>query len=145
PTTIAQEPVSGTQESTAGRLLLTRLREIGGDAATALPARTFGYTPVVEWYEDVARSPVPSGNCGAPWNNGVKPTVNVGCVRWSTSYDGNSFYLSSIGNGLGLAETFGWTLARNNFYGVVSGSPADPFACDNASLQSTYPCNMPDN
>ncbi|HEY1321521.1 MAG TPA: hypothetical protein VGF32_14790, partial [Streptosporangiaceae bacterium] len=85
PGTLAQEPVSGAQESTAGRLLLKSLQVIGADAATALPSRTFGYTSLPEWYEDVTKSPVPATNCGAPWNNGVKPNINLGCVRWSTT------------------------------------------------------------
>jgi hypothetical protein len=66
-------------------------------------------------------------------------------VLWSQSYAGNSYYLATVSNGLGLQETFAWQLARNNFHGVVSGSPADPHACDNASLQPTFPCNMPDD
>jgi RHS repeat-associated protein len=145
PSTIT-DPVSGTSESAAGSLLLKRLQEIGGDGATSLPARTFGYTTVTEYYEDVTKSPMPSTNCGPSWNNGQKPNINLGCVLWSQSYAGNSSYLNSVGNGLGLQESFAWQLARNNFYGMVSGSsPADPFACDNTSVQSTFPCNMPDN
>jgi YD repeat-containing protein len=66
-------------------------------------------------------------------------------VLWSQSYAGNSSYLSSASNGLGLSESFAWTLARNNFHGVVSGSIADPFACNSSSVQATYPCNMPDD
>jgi RHS repeat-associated protein len=67
-------------------------------------------------------------------------------VLWSQSYPGNSSYLSSVSNGMGLAESFTWALARNNFYGAPSGSsPADPMVCANTSIQSSFPCNMPDN
>jgi hypothetical protein len=140
------DPVSGQQESVPGHLLLAGLQVLGSDGATSLPARTFGYTFVNQYYEDVTKSPLPSSNCGPSWNNGQKPNVNLGCVLWSQSYQGNSWYLSSVSNGLGLSESFSWQLARNNFYGMVSGSsPADPFACNNPSVQSTFPCNMPDN
>jgi hypothetical protein len=50
-------------------------------------------------------------------------------VLWSQSYAGNSSYLSSVSNGLGLAESFTWQLARNNFHGVNGGgtNAANPF------------------
>src|SRR5207302_1155857 len=51
PSTIT-DPVSGAQESVAGRLLLTRLQAIGADGVTAQPARTFGCTQMPEYYED---------------------------------------------------------------------------------------------
>src|SRR5256885_12588719 len=72
PATIT-DPQSGTPESTAGRLGLSRLQVVGGDGMTALPARTFTYTPVVEYYEDSLGLPKPGSNCGPSWNNGITP------------------------------------------------------------------------
>src|SRR5262249_42192402 len=118
---------------------------IGADGTTVLPARTFEYTQVIEYYEDTLGLPRPAGYCGPSWNNGNTPNGHTGCVLWSQSGNGNSSYLSGVSNGLGLAETFSWQLARSNAHGVVSGSPADPFACNNTSLQTTFPCNMPDD
>jgi hypothetical protein len=52
-----------------------------------------------------------------------------------------------VSNGLGLQETFAWQLARNNFHGVNGGggNAQNPYYCNNTSIQSTYPCNMPDD
>jgi RHS repeat-associated protein len=143
PTTVT-EPVTGAAQSTAGGLLLEGLQELGADGVSALPARTFGYSPVFEVYEDSQEAPAP-GVCGPSWNNGITPNGHTGCVMWSQSRFGNSWYLASASNGQGLSESFTWQLARNNFHGVVSGSPADPFACNPTGVQSTYPCNMPDD
>src|SRR5262249_2199702 len=70
PSTIP-DPVSGAQESVAGKLTLTRLTEIGDDASTELPARSFGYTQQTEYYEDTLASPKPAGNCGPAFNTGA--------------------------------------------------------------------------
>ncbi|TMC01608.1 MAG: hypothetical protein E6J41_32670 [Chloroflexi bacterium] len=139
------DPVSGAQESVAGQLLLTRLQEIGADGVAAQPARTFGYQYVPEWYEDSLGAPQPAGNCGPSWNNGQGSHPNPTCLLWSQTFAGTGVYLVSADNGQGLSESFTWALARNNDHGVVSGSAADPMACDNTSVQSTYPCNMPDD
>jgi hypothetical protein len=139
------DPVSGAQESVAGSLLLTRLQVTGSDGATTLPVRAFGYTSVTQYYEDSLGAPTPATNCGPSWNNGITPNGNNKCVLWSQSWPSNSYYLNGVSNGLGLHQDFTWQLARNNFHGVNSGSPADPFVCDNASLAPTYPCNMPDD
>jgi hypothetical protein len=77
PATIT-DPLSGSQESTAGQLLLTRLQEIGADGATALPARTFGYFTLADVYEDTLGAPTPSNNCGFSWNNGNTPNGTPG-------------------------------------------------------------------
>jgi hypothetical protein len=69
PTTIT-DPSTGKQESTSGRLLLTKLRQFGTDGATALPTRTFGYTALTQYYEDTGYHPNPTTNCGPAWNTG---------------------------------------------------------------------------
>jgi hypothetical protein len=75
------DPVTGLLESTAGKLNLTQLVEIGDDygnaAQTALPARTFTYTTIANYYEDASHSPSPSTNCGPWWNKG-----NPGGLRY---------------------------------------------------------------
>jgi len=145
PTTIT-DPATGKQESTAGRLLLTKLREIGDDSTTALPNRTFGYTSVTQYYTDSAYHPNPTtGNCGPAWNTGN----GSGCVLWSQTYGGNSYYLATVDNGMGLHQTFSWANARNNTHGVNGGGAnnANPLYCNglSAAQQATYPCNMVDD
>jgi RHS repeat-associated protein len=141
PATIT-DPFSGVAQSTAGRLLLTSLTEIGGDGSTALPSRTFGYSQQTQLYEDSVWAPTPSTNCGPSWNNGA--TFGQGCNLWSQSYAGNSSYLSSASNGQGLTQTFSWQNARNNTDGVPSGQDLlNPFVCN--TMQSTSPCDVTDD
>src|SRR5439155_26073647 len=78
-----QDPVSGAPESTAGGLLLTGLQVIGADGSTALPARSFDYTVVNQYYEDSLGKPNPASNCGPSWNNGNSPASSTGCLLWS--------------------------------------------------------------
>jgi RHS repeat-associated protein len=142
PTTIT-DPFGGTAESTAGRLNLTRLTELGSDGVTALPSRSFGYSRQTQYYEDPVYGPLPANNCGPSWNVGS----GRGCNLWSQSYEGNSYYLSSASNGLGLAQTFSWQNARDNS-GPPPGVPPgynvlDPFAC-NGSNQFVHPCDVAD-
>ncbi len=141
PTTIT-DPISGTPQSTAGKLNLTQLQEIGSDGATLKPASVFQYTQVTSYYEDSLTLPNPATNCGPSWNTGR----GKGCVLWSQSYAGNNAYLSSVSNGLGLAQTYGWQLARNNFHGVNAGgaNTSNPFYCNDPGVASTFPCNVPD-
>ena len=131
PTTIT-DPVTGLQQSTAGKLNLTQIVEIGDDAGTvtqtSLPARNFAYQTITSYYEDERHTAV--GNCGPAWN--------VGCLLWSKSYAGNSSYLASATNGMGLNETFGWDLARNNTH-VQNG---DPLYC-NSHVSAV--CNRADS
>jgi RHS repeat-associated protein len=142
PTTIT-DPFGGTAQSTAGRLNLTRLTEIGADGSTALPARSFSYARQTQYYEDSVYAPAPATNCGPSWNAGQ--TFSQGCNLWSQSYEGNSYYLSAASNGLGLQQTFSWQLARDNFWGAPSGGDIlDPFACD-GSAQSATPCDVADD
>ena len=139
PSTIT-DPFSGVAQSTAGRLLLTRLTEIGADGSLALPSRSFSYTKRMQYYEDVLWAPAPASNCGPSWNVGT----GQGCNLWSQSYEGNSYYLSTLSNGLGLQQSFTWQLARDNFDGVPSGQDVlDPFVCDR--MQSTSPCDRADD
>jgi RHS repeat-associated protein len=140
PATIT-DPFSGVPQSTAGRLLLTGLTEIGADGATSLPSRTYGYSKQTQWYEDSVWGSAPATNCGPSWNVGPP---NQGCNLWSQTYEGNSYYLSSASNGLGLSQTFGWQDARNNTWGVPSGADLlNPFVCN--TMQSTSPCDVTDD
>jgi RHS repeat-associated protein len=132
------DPLTGKNESTAGRLNLTQMIEIGADGSTVLPTRSFAYTPVTEYYEDDAWHPTPSTACGPSWNTGT----GSGCLLWSPSYEGNSYYLASVSNGLGLQQTFSWANARNNTWGVNQGSTLNPLAC---TTQSQFPCNEADD
>jgi RHS repeat-associated protein len=130
------DPTTGKALSYAGMFDLTKLTVVGDDGSTALPTRTFSYTTLTQHYEDSAFKAVPSGNCGWSWN--------TNCYLWNHSRDGNSRYLSSANNGLGLAQTFSWAEARNNTHGVNSGgSTTDPLYC--TSHQSGYPCNLADD
>src|SRR5262249_47817449 len=102
---------TGKFESYAGYLDLTKIMVVGDDGATALPTRTFGYTTVTEYYEDDTFTPNPGGNYGPWWNTGTSSTTS-GEVLWAVSEFGNSRYLSSASNGLGLQQTFNWQNAR---------------------------------
>jgi RHS repeat-associated protein len=140
PSTIT-DPFSGVAQSTAGRLNLTRITEVGDDGVTALPSRSFSYTRQVQLYEDEFWGPAPATNCGPAWNVGA----GQGCNLWSQSYEGNSYYLSVASNGLGLQQTFSWQLARDNARGVPTGLDAlNPLACDPANVQATKPCDLAD-
>lgn len=148
PSTIT-DPVSGKQESVAGRLLLTDLVELGDDGVTAMPRSHFGYSQVTQYYTDSLQLPTPSTNCGPAWNTGIGSNGSgPGCLLWSQSYAGNSYYLSSVSNGLGLTETYGWQNARANMHGVNSGQAADiqnPFYCNSPGVESSWPCDMADD
>ncbi len=140
PTTIT-DPVWGKSISTAGKLVLTQLRELGADGTTALPTSTFGYIKQSQYYVDSFPAQPPSPpNCGPSWN-GAK------CWMWSDSRDGNGWYLTSLSNGLGLARTFTWANARNNTYGVPGGGDANnmnPFFCNDPVQQGIWPCPAAD-
>ncbi len=145
PTTIT-DPSTGKQESTSGRMLLTKFRQFGTDGTTALPTRTFGYTLLTQYYEDTGYHPNGTNNCGPAWNTGS----GSGCLLWSQSYDGNSYYLSSLDNGMGLHSIFAWDNARSNKHGVNGGGATNtpnPLYCNtlSAQQQATYPCNAADD
>src|SRR5262249_34532783 len=60
--------------------------------------------------------------------------------------EGNSYYLGSASNGMGLAQAFSWQNARSNTHGMVAGgSPADPLYCNDPARLGTYPCNLADD
>ncbi len=65
--------------------------------------------------------------------------VGFGCFLWDISGYGNSTYLDSINNGLGMHTTIWWSWeAANNTHNVPSGSdPSDPFACT-SSFPTSY-------
>jgi RHS repeat-associated protein len=132
------DPQSGQQESTAGILDLTQLSVVGDDGATLEPVRFFTHTTLTEHYEDDAL-PHPTGNCGPSWN--------TGCLMWSQSYGGNSRYLASVSNGMGLLQTYTWAEGRNNTMGVVGGgtNALDPLYCNDPTRQSQSPCNQADD
>ena len=125
------DSLSGKNESIAGKLTLNQLAELGDDNLTALPTRTFGYTYWANWYTDEAYTAPAGVGCGTSFNS-------TNCYLWSRAYDGNSYYLTSATNGLGLAQTFGYGWARSNTH----GPNADPFACWNVF---TNPCNKADS
>lgn len=136
------DPLTGKNMSTAGRLNLTQLAEIGADGSTALPTRSFVYTPptgtpgaAIEYYEDDYLRPTPSTSCG-PIDN------RPGCILWSQSYEGNSYYLATVSNGLGVQQTFSWDNARNNTWGGAGGRNLDPLSCNGVSAS---PCNFADD
>lgn len=147
------DPATGKPESVAGQLLLTQLKVVGDDVGTtntALPVQAFTYTQVTEYYEDDLFSPNPPPGsttpiCGPAWNTGH----GNGCLLWSQSYAGNSFYLASSDNGMGLHQTFAWANARSNTHGVngLGTNNANPLYCNglSATAQATYPCNEVDD
>src|SRR6266545_3587614 len=146
------DPITGLQESVAGKLLLRQILVLGDDGATQLPKAIFTYGRHYEYYEDSLAYPIPTTNCGPAWNTGYSPNPS-GCVLWSQSYEGNSYYLATVSNGLGLSQTFGWGASRDNMHRVTAGGdPADPWYCTNAqagvpgySGGSVYPCDMADD
>jgi RHS repeat-associated protein len=135
PTTIT-DPMTSKSESVAGMLDLTKIQEVGDDGTTTDPARIFSYTSLTQYYEDDVYT-APAGNCGPSWNSG--------CLMWSQSYAGNSRYLATADNGLGLHQIFSYANARNNTHGVNGGgtNTLDPLYCN--SHQTGYPCNQADD
>jgi hypothetical protein len=132
--------------STAGYFLLSKLAQVGDDGTTALPPRTFGYTPIkYNYYVDDVYHPATGVGCGPAWNTGQ----GSGCLLWIHNYNGNGYYLATADNGMGLQETFTWDMARNNTHGVNGGGSnnADPLYCSHLNItgQSTYPCNETDD
>lgn len=139
PSTIT-DPVSGLKESVAGIYDLTRITQLGSDGTTSLPSRSFSYEGHGQIWQDSVYIPTPSTNCGWTWNKGTNGT----CPLWSTSYDGNSRYIASADNGLGLHQTFSWEGALNNTHGVNGGgsNASNPFYCYSSGVNgSTYPCD----
>ncbi len=138
PSTIT-DPTTGKQESVAGMLDLTQVQVFGDDGTTTLPTRVYSYTTLTEHYEDDAFLPTPATNCGPSWNS-------TACLLWSRSYAGNSRYLATVDNGLGLHQEFTWAEARNNTHGVNGGGSniADPLYCDGKEDQG-YPCSQADD
>ena len=138
------DPSTGKQESAAGMFDLTQIKEIGDDASTALPTRTFTYGSVDQSYEDSGYSPAAGVGCGFSWNTG---NGGSGCLLWSQTVAGNDRYMTSASNGMGLAQSFTWVNARNNMHGVVGGgaNTSNPLYCNDPSRQSTYPCNEADD
>lgn len=136
------DTVNGQTESVAGALTLRRLQQIGDDftspTPTTLPAITFKYTSVTQWWVDssaVAPAPNPAAGCGATWNSA--------CNLWDQSRASNSSYLSSVNNGLGAVTTYTYVVAHNNTHGGYSGNNANPLSCD--GHESTSPCQTADD
>jgi RHS repeat-associated protein len=151
PTTIT-DPPSGQSASAAGMLDLTQFQEVGSDGSTTLPPVTFAYGSQANYYVDSWFKPNPSTNCGPSWNTGN----GSGCLLWASNSvissgsaqstpTGNNRFLTSLSNGQGLAQSFLWSLARDNSHGVNGGGSnnADPFYCNDH--QSGYPCNEADD
>ena len=144
PTTIT-DPSTGLQESTAGEFVLSQIKDVGADGSTSLPPSTYSYSQQTNYYTDDVYQPNPSTNCGPAWNTGD----GSGCLLWSQSYGGNSYYLATADNGEGLHQIFSWEDARNNTHGVNGGgsNTANPNYCNTLSSgqQATYPCNETDD
>ncbi len=147
--TVDTGPESGSGKSSnvggiccglTGPELATRQELAHADGA-ALPARTFTYTSLDNFYVDSFFHPNPSNNCGPSWNTGN----GSGCLLWAQSHANDDRYLASASNGMGLAQSFSWSLARDNTHGVPGGgsNTADPLYCN--SHQSGYPCNEADD
>jgi RHS repeat-associated protein len=146
--TTTTDPIGGLQESTAGKLTLNQIKVIGDDGTSSLPATNFTYEKHFEYYEDSLQYPTPATNCGMSWNTGYTPNPH-GCVLWSHTYDGNSYYLATVSNGLGLSQTFAWIDNRDNMHGVPAGGDvSDPLYCTHLQVAGggdTYPCDMVDD
>ena len=146
-TSTITDPLSGLQEQVAGLLALRWVLTIGDDSPSTILTESFTYVRQYEYYEDSNMSAYP--NCGPAWNTGDGDN----CLLWSQSYNGNSYYLATVSNGIGLTESFAWQDNRDNAHGVTSGGyPADPMYCTNAqagvtgySGGSAFPCNMADD
>jgi len=149
------DPVTGEQESVAGKLVLRMLTIIGDDSPATLLSEQFTYVRQYEYYEDSLKFPTPTTNCGPSWNTGYTPN-NHGCILWLQSYEGNSYYIASVSNGIGGLESFNWQDNRDNMHGVTAGSSKvyDPMYCTNAqavppisgySGGNVFPCDMVDD
>jgi RHS repeat-associated protein len=147
------DPLTGLSESVAGMLVLRQVTEIGDDSPATTLSEQFTYVRQYEYYEDSLNFPNPTTNCGPTWNTGYTPN-NQGCILWLQSYEGNSYYIASVINGIGLLQKFYWQDNRDNMHGVTSGSSKvyDPMYCTNAqagvpgySGGNVFPCDMVDD
>ena len=104
--------------------------------------RTFTYTNQTNYYEDDEFHLNPSTNCGPSWEHRQRERASV---VGPESHANNSRFMSSASNGMGMAQTFSWSLARDNTHGVPGGGSnnADPLYCN--LHQSGYPCNEADD
>jgi RHS repeat-associated protein len=136
------DPATGMQLSSAGYFDLTKVQQVGADGTTSYPAINMTYSTQTQYYEDGTYTPYNSSTgCGPSWNTGGNGGV---CDLWSQTRDGNSRYLTTISNGMGLAQTLTWANARNNTHGVNSpGNALDPLYCN--THQTGYPCNSADD
>jgi RHS repeat-associated protein len=136
------DPATGMQLSSAGYFDLTKIAQVGTDGTTAYPSTTMTYSTQTQYYEDGSYTPYnTTTGCGPSWNTGGNGGV---CDLWSQTRDGNSRYLTTISNGMGLAQTLTWANARNNTHGVNSpGNALDPLYCN--THQTGYPCNSADD
>ena len=98
---------SGQKESVAGYLILTKIAQLG-TAGTALnaPTTTMGYVGQTQHYIDIwtGHDASPGNNCGTAWTPHDPAVSGLPCFRWEQSY--NSYYLSSINNGMGWNASF---------------------------------------
>jgi RHS repeat-associated protein len=133
------DPASGSSMMTAGTLLLMQLVEIGDDSTTMAPTKHFNYSYIQEFDEDNFFSPAAGAGCG--------PSFNTSCRLWAQSLGGNSYYLTSVINGIGANDTFSYQLARDNMHGVNGGgaNTANTFYCNTPSITGTYPCSLADD
>jgi RHS repeat-associated protein len=122
------DPYSGQNESAAGYLNLTKIEQLGtnGNLLNA-PVTTMSYTQQTQHYVDKNHQTNPKSTCGPSWT----PTNANGCVLWEQSY--NSYYLTTLDNGMGWNVTMSWQEAHNNTHGTVGNNP---FTCNAPGAQT---------
>ncbi len=135
------DQLSGSSESIAGYLNLTKIQQLGTDVnGLSAPVTTMSYinnTSVQQHYIDKLFG----SNTKSPCPSAIPRFNSTQCVLWEQSY--NSSYLSSIDNGMGWHATFSWKEAHNNTHGAVG---SDPFTCDAPGAQTpTSLCGSADD
>jgi hypothetical protein len=121
------DPYSGQNESAAGYLNLTKIEQldINGQLLNA-PVTTMSYTELTQHYLDKNHQASAKSTCPS-WT----PTNGTLCDLWEQSY--NSYYLTTLDNGMGWHVTMTWKEAHNNTHGTLGN---DPFTCDAPGAQT---------
>ena len=135
------DQLSGSSESIAGYLNLTKIQQLGTDVnGLSAPVTTMSYintASVQQHYIDKLFG----SNTKSPCPSTIPRFNSTQCVLWEQSY--NSSYLSSLDNGMGWHATLSWKEAHNNTHGAVGN---DAFACDAPGAQTpTSLCGSADD
>ena len=125
---------SGQQESAAGSLNLTKIVQLGtnGTALNA-PVTTMSYTEQTQHYIDIWTGH-DATTCDTTWTPQDPSASSLPCFRGEHSY--NSYYLSTIDNGMGWHATMTWQEGHSNTHGVDSGAGNNPFTCDGSQTRT---------